>query len=109
MSLAQDHVKEFIDLWDNYFVENSIDSSKFTVRLLFKPREWNGDKQGITFFESEMPKEGEVKYIELVTTDCSGNYISHVVNTNRRLYKLEYRPTSEYDIFERISSQKETL
>lgn len=106
MSLAQDHVEEFIDLWDNYFVENSIDSSKFTVRLLFKPREWNGDKQGITFFESEMPKEGEVKYIELVTTDCSGNYISHVVNTNRRLYKLEYRPTSEYDIFERISSQK---
>jgi len=106
MSLAQDHVDEFIEMWDNYFVENNIDDSKFTTRLIFKPKEWNGEKQGITFFESEKPKEGEVLYIELVTTDINGKYISNVKNNCRSLYKLEYRPTSEYDIFNRISLKK---
>ena len=103
MSLAHDHAQDFIELWDNYFVENNIDSSKFTTRLLFKPKEWNGEKQGITFFESELPKEGEAIYIELVITDMNGKYISNLKDNYRSLYKLEYRPSSEYDVFNRTS------
>lgn len=103
MSLAHDYVQDFIEFWDNYFVESNIDSSKFTTRLIFKPKEWNGEKLGITFFESEMPKEEETLYIELVTTDINGKYIPNVKNNCRSLYKLEYRPTSEYDVFNRTS------
>ena len=106
MSLAQDYTQDFIELWDSYFVENNIDSSKFTTRLLFKPKEWNGEKQGITFFESELPKEGEVLYIELVANNMIGGYVSYLKDNHRCLYKLEYRPISEYDTFDRVSLKK---
>lgn len=105
MSLAHNYTQDFIEFWDNYFVENNIDSPKFTTRLLFKPKEWDGEKQGITFFESELPKKGETIYIELVITDMNGKYISNLKDNYRSLYKLEYRPSSEYDVFNRISKK----
>ena len=100
---AKDCVKDFINVWDSYFVKNNIKESQFTTRLFFKPKEWKGEKTGITFFENELPKEDEVLYIELLLNE-GDNFIPFGMKDGKRyLYKLEYRPISEYDVFERTS------
>jgi hypothetical protein len=111
-NVAKNHADKFVEFWDEYFIKNKIGDPLFTTRLVFYPKEWKGEKQGITLFRDELPKEGEVLYIELTNNEMGTSvYTPYGIEKGVRcLYKLEHNVNAEteYDAFDRVSKSTNT-